>query len=92
MESLLELFYDVDDFCQAFFPNWNRQRLSSGVRQRYRTQSLTMSEIMFNWKFLTMLFLPPVPADDIDPGVVMQPRCHRFRFAIRQEINDLVLF
>jgi hypothetical protein len=46
MESLLELFCDVDDFCQAFLPIWSQRLLSSGVQQRQRSRSLTVSEIM----------------------------------------------
>jgi len=46
MDSLLELFCDVDDFCQAFLPRWNRQQMTSGQKQRQRARSLTMSEIM----------------------------------------------
>ena len=46
MDSLLELFCDVDDFCQAFLPGWNRQLLISGQKQRQRARSLTMSEVM----------------------------------------------
>ena len=46
MESLIELFCDVDDFCQVFVPVWNRQLLKSGQRHRQRGRSLTTSEIM----------------------------------------------
>lgn len=46
MDSLLELFCDVDDFCQEFLPIWNRQLLASGEKQRNRERSLTISEIM----------------------------------------------
>lgn len=46
MDSLLELFCDVDDFCQAFSPHWNHHLLSSGQKQRQRDRSLTTSEIM----------------------------------------------
>lgn len=46
MDSLLELFCDVDDFCQAFLPQWNSHLLSSGQKQRQRDRSLTTSEIM----------------------------------------------
>jgi len=46
MDSLLELFCDVDDFCQTFVPVWKQQMLSAGVRQRHRERSLSMSEIM----------------------------------------------
>jgi hypothetical protein len=46
MESLTELFCDVDDFCQAFMPEWNRQLLESGQKHRHRARSLQNSEIM----------------------------------------------
>ena len=46
MDSLLELFCNVDDFCQAFLPQWNRHLLSSGQKQRQRDRTLTTSEIM----------------------------------------------
>jgi hypothetical protein len=46
MESLLELFYDVDDFGQAFLPIWRKQLLSTAEIQRQRERSLSMSEIM----------------------------------------------
>jgi len=46
MESLTELFCDVDDFCQSFVPVWQKQLLSAGEIQRRRNRSLSMSEIM----------------------------------------------
>src|SRR5690349_22951801 len=46
MESLLELFCDVDDFCQAFVPIWQNQLLSTGDMQRQRDRRLSISEIM----------------------------------------------
>jgi len=46
MDSLLELFCDVDDFCKAFLPIWEKQLISSGQKQRQRDRSLTISEIM----------------------------------------------
>jgi hypothetical protein len=46
MESLTEMFCDVDDFCQAFMPVWNRQLLVSGQKRRQRARSLRNSEIM----------------------------------------------
>jgi hypothetical protein len=46
MESLLELFCDVDDFCQAFLPIWRTQLIASGKIKRQRPRSLTESEIM----------------------------------------------
>ena len=46
MDSLLEMFCDVDDFCKEFLPIWNKQLLSSGQKQRQRARSLTISEIM----------------------------------------------
>ncbi len=44
--SLLELFCDVDDFCQEFLPIWERLQISNGVKTRKRYPQLTMSEIM----------------------------------------------
>ena len=46
MDSLVELFCDVDDFCQEFMPIWEQQMLANGSIQRKRKRSLTMSEIM----------------------------------------------
>jgi hypothetical protein len=46
MDSLLQLFCDVDDFCQVFLPVWQKQMLVSGVRRRQRERSLAVSEIM----------------------------------------------
>ncbi len=46
MDSLLELFCDVDDFCKSFLPVWQKQMLTSGEIQRQRERSLRISEIM----------------------------------------------
>jgi transposase len=46
MDSLLDLFCDVDDFCKEFLPIWTRQLMSSGQKQRQRARSLILSEIM----------------------------------------------
>jgi hypothetical protein len=46
MESLLELFVHVDDFCQAFLPNLEQHLLSSGAFKRHRARSLSVSEVM----------------------------------------------
>lgn len=46
MNSLLELFCDVDDFCQIFVPVWQKQMVSAGDFQRQRERSLSISEIM----------------------------------------------
>lgn len=46
MDSLLELYCDVDDFCQVYLPFWNQQQLASGGKQRQRARSLSISEIM----------------------------------------------
>ena len=49
MESLVELFCHVDDFCQAFEPHWNHTLLQNGLKQRQRERSLSLSEIMTIW-------------------------------------------
>jgi len=46
MESLLELFVHVDDFCQTFLPNLEHHLLSNGAIQRRRARSLSVSEVM----------------------------------------------
>jgi len=46
MDSLVELFCHVDDFCKGFQPVWRQQMLSSGARQRQRDRRLSLSEIM----------------------------------------------
>jgi hypothetical protein len=46
MDSLTELFCDVDDFCQEFQPSWQKQQLTAGEIQRQRERSLSISEIM----------------------------------------------
>lgn len=44
--SLDELFCHVDDFCLAVEPEWEKQLLSTGTRQRHRGGQLYNSEIM----------------------------------------------
>jgi hypothetical protein len=44
--SLLELFVDVDDFCQIFLPIWYKRLLGDGSKKRLRSGQLSMSEIM----------------------------------------------
>jgi hypothetical protein len=46
MNSLVEMFCHIDDFCQVFLPIWQSQLLASGAIQRQRSRSLCMSEIM----------------------------------------------
>jgi Transposase DDE domain len=46
MESLLELFVSVDDFCQVFLPAWERNLLTDGSKKRCRSGQLRISEIM----------------------------------------------
>lgn len=46
MKNLVELFCDVDDFCQVFEPQWQKQLIEDGKRQRRRQSRMTLSEIM----------------------------------------------
>jgi len=46
MEILVELFCDVDDFCQAFIPQWEQHLLGAGTRQRRRARQMHLSEMM----------------------------------------------
>jgi hypothetical protein len=44
--SLLELFVDVDDFCQEYSPVWHRKLLTDGSIKRVRNGRMSLSEIM----------------------------------------------
>ncbi len=46
MDSLVELFCHVDDFCQLFMPALEKHQLASGMIQRRRSRSLAISEVM----------------------------------------------
>lgn len=46
MNKLVELFCDVDDFCQIFIPLWEQQCLENGTRRRRRSCRMSPSEIM----------------------------------------------
>ena len=46
MRKLDEIFCDVDDFCQHFMPEWEKQLLSIGHRKRRRPGRMHTSEIM----------------------------------------------
>ncbi|MBD1845819.1 IS982 family transposase [Cyanobacteria bacterium FACHB-63] len=46
MFSLEELFYHVDNFCQAFEPRWQEQLLTHQLQTRQRARQLRLSEIM----------------------------------------------
>lgn len=46
MNRLVEIFCDVDDFCKAFIPQWERQRIEDGTRKRKRNCNMYPSEIM----------------------------------------------
>ncbi|QBQ56598.1 IS982 family transposase [Nitrosococcus wardiae] len=44
--DLERVFCEVDDFCQAFEPQWNQQLLHSDERKRRKTSNLSLSEVM----------------------------------------------
>ncbi len=44
--SLVEIFYDVDNFCLQFEPRWEQYQLGAGLRKRRRKSRLSLSEIM----------------------------------------------
>lgn len=46
MNKLVELFCDVDDFCQAFIPQWQQQLIEDGTRRRQRKGRMSPSEVM----------------------------------------------
>jgi hypothetical protein len=44
--DILPTFCDIDDFCLFFEPLWRKRLLADGLRQRQRTTSLCLSEVM----------------------------------------------
>ncbi|MCG7499209.1 hypothetical protein MHO82_20290 [Vibrio sp. Of7-15] len=46
MRKLVDLFCHVDDFCQAFLPQWQKWQLESGERKRNQKERMPESEIM----------------------------------------------
>jgi transposase len=46
MDSLVDLFCHVDDFCMVFMPILEKHMLSNGIKKRRRARSLTISEVM----------------------------------------------
>ena len=44
--DILPLFCDLDDFCQLFEPYWKQQLVAAHDRQRNRTATLSLSEVM----------------------------------------------
>ena len=43
---LLDLFCNVDDFCQQFIPQWRQQQIACGDKKRYKPSKLADSEVM----------------------------------------------
>lgn len=46
MTKLTETYCYVDDFCQVFIPEWEKQLLNEGRKKRRRSCRMSMSEIM----------------------------------------------
>jgi len=44
--DILPVFCDIDDFCLVFEPRWHQQLLTVGERQRRRSTTLSLSEVM----------------------------------------------
>jgi len=44
--EMLMLFCLIDDFCQAFVPEWNKLLISQGSKKRQRSNQLSFSEII----------------------------------------------
>jgi hypothetical protein len=43
--SLLELFVNVDDFCQIFLPVWDKKLFADGSKKRRRTGQLSVRSL-----------------------------------------------
>ena len=44
--SLLELFCEIDDFCQEFEAGWHQGLLSDGSKKRNRKGNMSLSELL----------------------------------------------
>lgn len=44
--SLLELFCEIDDFCQEFEEGWHQQLLSDGIKKRKRKGTMCLNEML----------------------------------------------
>lgn len=61
--SLVELFENVDDFCNIFEPRWASFQLANGLRQRKRATQMLLSEkmtIMSTFINLVTAFSKPI--------------------------------
>ena len=43
---LTQLFCDVDDFCQTFIPDWQKNQISQGERKRNRPHRMSLGEMV----------------------------------------------
>ena len=46
MNTLTELFCRVDDFCQTFMPEFEKQLIATGAKKRQRMGRMSTSEII----------------------------------------------
>ncbi|CCO50281.1 transposase (fragment) [Vibrio nigripulchritudo SOn1] len=46
INKLDAIFTDVDDFCLAFLPAWEKHLITSGAKQRNKLSRLSTSEVM----------------------------------------------
>ena len=46
MESLTEIFCQLDDFCDYFEPQWEKQLINEGIKTRHRRSKISLSELM----------------------------------------------
>jgi hypothetical protein len=46
VKNLVEFYSDVDDFCNVFIPQWQKQLLEDVGRQRRRDSRMSISEMM----------------------------------------------
>ncbi|AFI83281.1 hypothetical protein Q7A_430 [Methylophaga nitratireducenticrescens] len=52
MDKLVEIFCEVDDFCQKFIPVWQQELLKNGDKRRNRPGRLSESEVIVKlWLF-----------------------------------------
>lgn len=87
MDGLIELFCDVDDFCQAFLPVWQKQLLSASEVQRQRERSLTVSVTLSPLQGLLYRICLGALASRISWSGQLQPLCRVHSFDLGSSVR-----
>jgi hypothetical protein len=68
---LTRLFCDVDDFCKAFIPQWEKTLIETGERKRKKQRCISASEI------ITLIVYYHQSGYETFKGISKNPPSHR---------------